>query len=52
MNLTNHLEADDKAWMTVLLSTIMVSFLIGVLSVYALTWTGAMPRLGLLFRRP
>lgn len=52
MNLTNHLETNGKAWVIVLLSTMAMSVLIGIISVLALTWTGAMPRVGLLFRRP
>lgn len=52
MNLTNHLETNSNAWMIVLVSTMAMAIVIGVLAIYALTWSGALPRVALLFRKP
>lgn len=52
MNLTNHLETDNNAWSVVVISTMAMSVVIGVFGIHALIWSGALPRVAVLFRKP
>lgn len=51
MNLTNHLETNSKAWAVVLCATMAMSVVIGVFGIQALIWSGALPRMAVLFRQ-
>lgn len=51
MNLTNHLETHGNAWAIVLGSTMAMSVVIGVFGIQALIWSGALPRMAVLYRQ-